>query len=132
MNVAFSRKITPLMYMLLMGYDYKLNYFGFERFDDIWAGIIAKKVMDHLGLGVISGSPILEHQKASNPFDNLKKEAVGIKYNEFFWKIIDEIKLTKSSILDSYKEIARKAKFPREDYFDKLRKAMLEWSELFD
>ncbi|MBI2120340.1 MAG: hypothetical protein HYT94_01810 [Parcubacteria group bacterium] len=65
MNLAFKRKVTPLMYFPPMGYDNKGKYWGYDRFDDIWAGIFAKKVIDHLGYSVVNGSPFIEHKKAS-------------------------------------------------------------------
>lgn len=132
MNVAFKREVTPLFYLLLMGYNSRMEYHGFERFDDIWAGILIKKVLDHLNLAVISGSPAVTHNKASNAFDNLQKEARGIKYNEFFWQLVDEVELKSSSLTLAYKELVTKIKFPKEDYFDNLRKAVFEWLELFE
>ena len=132
MNVSFTKDVTPLFYMLLMGRDRNLKPFGFERFDDIWAGILMKKVLDHLGLGVMVGSPIIDHKKASDPFENLQKEARGIKYNEEFWKIVDKVKLTKDDPISCYRELIKKAKLPKEDYFILLKKAILEWLELFE
>lgn len=131
MNVAFKRSVAPLFYMLLMGKDKNMKDFGFERFDDIWAGILMKKILDHLNLGVISGSPIIRHDKASNPFDNLAKESKGIKYNEMFWKLVDEVRLTKTNVNACYKELIQKIKFPDEEYFKLLKKSIFEWLELF-
>jgi reversibly glycosylated polypeptide/UDP-arabinopyranose mutase len=79
MNLAFKTKITPIMFFPPMGYDNKGDHWGYDRFDDIWAGIFAKKVIDHLGYAVVNGSPFVEHKKASNVNENLKKEAKGIK-----------------------------------------------------
>lgn len=131
MNVAFRREITPLLYMLLMGFDHKQKYLGIERFDDIWAGIMSKKILDHLNLGVISGSPLIEHRKASNPFENLSKEARGIKFNESFWQMIDEVKLTQKNVLGCYEELIIKTSFPKDPYFALLKKAVLQWLMLF-
>ncbi len=55
MNLAFKREITPLMYFPLMGYDPRGRYWGFDRYDDIWAGLFAKKVCDHLNLTIVNG-----------------------------------------------------------------------------
>src|SRR3989304_3774293 len=81
------------MYVVLKGQNKKGESWGFERFGDIWSGVIFKKIADHLGYAIASGYPIIWHAKASNVFTNLKKEASGIKINETFWEIIDTIEL---------------------------------------
>ena len=50
-----------------------------------------KKICDHLGLDVSIGKPTVFHQRASDPFVNLVKEAPGIALNESFWQEIDAI-----------------------------------------
>ncbi|MDQ3008360.1 MAG: hypothetical protein M3Q81_02070 [bacterium] len=131
MNIAFRREITPLMYFPLMGENKEGVKWGYDRFDDIWAGIFAKKIMDHLQYGAVNGSPLIEHRKASNPFTNLKKEAAGIEVNETLWEAVDAVKLTKNTPTECYAELASKVKFPKEEYFTKLREAMLIWSSMF-
>lgn len=131
MNLAFSTEITALMYFPLMGEDNQGKSWGYNRFDDIWAGIFAKKVLDHLRYGVINGAPFIRHKKASDPFKNLQKEATGIEMNEEIWKLVDEVKLTKSNPADCYIELAKKIKFPKTEYFKKLPAAMVIWGKLF-
>ena len=78
MNLAFDRTlIGPAMYFGLMGHGQPVG-----RYDDMWAGWCSKVICDHLGLGVKSGLPYVWHSKASNPFNNLKKEYKGI-----FWQV---------------------------------------------
>ncbi len=131
MNMAFRREITPLMYFPLMGEDNQGNKWGYDRFDDIWAGIFAKKIMDHLGYGVVNGSPMVEHRKASDPFKNLQKEARGIHANEEFWMNVSQVTLTKSSIQECYDELLDKTEFPKSIYFTNLIKASYIWNKLF-
>lgn len=131
MNMAFRHKITPLMYFPLMGEDREGNKWGYDRFDDIWAGIFAKKIMDHLGYGVINGSPFVEHRKASDPFKNLQKEAKGIEMNEKIWKAVDSVKLTENNVIGCYQELVEKIQFPNGRYFKKLIEAMTTWLKLF-
>ena len=76
MNLAFRREIAPLMYFGLQGPTW-----GVDRFDDIWCGFLAKKVLDHCGYAVWSGTPYVRHVKASDPFVNIVKEAPGYKMN---------------------------------------------------
>ncbi len=131
MNLAFKTKITPIMYFPLMGESPLGKPWGYDRFDDIWAGIFAKKIVDHLGLAVVNGSPFVMHERASNVFKNLQTEAGGIEVNENFFKKVDRAKLSSSNIKDCYWELAQKTKFPNEKYFDNLRKAMKIWVNLF-
>lgn len=126
MNLAFRPQVAPAMYFLLMGRDWP-----YDRFDDIWAGVLAKKVCDHLGLAVSSGEPTVDHRRASNVFKNLQKEAAGIEANEYFWQAVDSIQLEGRSVRACYKELAEKLPLEGE-YWDKLREAMALWADLFE
>jgi len=135
MNLAFKTKITPIMYFPPMGYDNKGSRWEYDRFDDIWAGIFAKKIIDHLGYSVVNGSPFVNHKKASNPRESLKKEAKGIKTNESLFKVIQKTKLQLTNLEDCYVELMNKAKFSKMEsanswYFQKLEKATKIWIEL--
>ncbi len=81
MNVAFKRKALPLIYYAPVG-----QYKGAERFDDIWAGLEIKKEVDSLGYAIVTGYATCNHTRASNVFNNLEHEAVGIRKNEEYWK----------------------------------------------
>ncbi|OGK32271.1 hypothetical protein A3F57_03780 [Candidatus Roizmanbacteria bacterium RIFCSPHIGHO2_12_FULL_36_11] len=131
MNLAFKSKITPIMYFPPMGYDNKGNNWGYDRFDDIWAGIFSKKILDHLGYAVVNGAPFVEHRKASDVFKNLQKEASGIKTNEILYKEVQKLELKSKTVLDCYHELAEKVNFPNETYFNKLIDAMNTWYRLF-
>lgn len=131
MNLAFARDITALMYFPLMGKDPGGRPWGYDRFDDIWAGVFAKKIMDHLGLAVVNGSPFVEHRKASDPDVNVKKEHTGLPLNEKLWQWADGVVLTKKTPAGCYKELAQKITFPKTRYFRKLREAMDIWAALF-
>jgi len=131
MNLAFKTKITPIMYFPPMGYDNKGDYWGYDRFDDIWAGIFAKKIIDHLDFAVMNGSPFVEHNQVSDVMKNLFKEAKGIKINEKLYKFIKKTKLKSNSLNKSYQELAQKTVLPDGNYFTYLRKAMYIWSLLF-
>jgi reversibly glycosylated polypeptide/UDP-arabinopyranose mutase len=131
MNLAFKREVTPLMYFPLMGFDPEGNYWGYDRFDDIWAGIFAKKIIDHLGFAVVNGSPFVEHRKASDVRNNIIKEKSGMIINEKLWRAVDAVSLTKNTPSACYRELAEKIIFPNTEYFKKLRMAMINWSTLF-
>lgn len=88
MNLAFRRELAPAMYFGLMGPEW-----GIDRFDDIFAGIIAKRILDHLGKAAVTGAPSVEHRKQSDVFVNLRKEAPGMELNEHFWKAVRDVPL---------------------------------------
>lgn len=126
MHFCFKTKYTPLFYFPLMGEGYP-----YRRFDDIWSGIVAKKVIDHLKLHISVGKPFVEHKKTSNKFTNLIKEAPGIEANEYFWELIDNIKLSSSNMLDCLLEISDNLQTNKDCYFNKLGVALESWTTLF-
>lgn len=80
MNVMFKLKLLPWMYQAPMGHRV-----GIDRFADIWSGIVSKRAIDENGWAVVSGYSTIWHDRASNVFTNLQKEAKGIEINERFW-----------------------------------------------
>jgi len=127
MNVAFKSEITPIMYFLLMGKDYE-----YDRFGDIWCGIFSKKILDHLSYDVWSGTPIVRHIKASDPWVNLEKEKPGYKVNEMLWEYIDKVPMAGHSYGECYVYLANLVRGLNSPYWDKLSDAMNIWKELFD
>ncbi len=88
MNLAFRRELAPAMYFGLQGPDW-----GIDRFDDIFAGILAKRVLDHLGKAAVTGAPSVEHRRQSDVFANLRKEAPGMELNENLWQAVRDVEL---------------------------------------
>lgn len=136
MNFAFKAEITPILFFPMMGYDKDGNKWSFDRYDDIWAGIFAKKVLDHLNLSVVNGIPFIDHRKASNVKLNLKKERLGMIINEYLYKEVLKVKLTKKDLKEAYLELFDKIDFSAKvfqpkDYFVKLKKAVRIWIDLF-
>ena len=121
MNLAWLPIATPAMYFLLMGAEY-----DYDRFGDIWAGVIFKRIADHLGFAVNSGIPLIDHRRASNVWANLRKEARGLEINEELWKRIAGIVLTKETFAECYLEIAEKLPATSE-YESQLKRAMRLW-----
>lgn len=122
MNLAFVASALPLMYLPKMGQDAP-----YDRFDDIWGGIILKRVFDHLGWHVSVGRPVVNHERASDPFVNLVKEAAGIRRNETFWEEIDAIELDGEDPTECMGEIGAALRTWEEGYFQDLGKAMDRW-----
>jgi reversibly glycosylated polypeptide/UDP-arabinopyranose mutase len=164
MNVAWQTQYGVLMYHLLMGcvdvHDMPeehraevvrrcprveswehageqraLYRLPLDRFGDIWCGIIMKKICDHLGLSVSTGTPYIHHDRASDPFKNLVKEAVGIGLNEIFWDRVDQIELSSVSPAKTYEELGAGVRHAFDDteygwYFRMLGDAMVAWARL--
>jgi hypothetical protein len=125
MNIAFRPALAPAMYFLLMGQAQPV-----DRFGDIWCGLLAKKICDHLGYAVTSGRPSIAHQRASNVWDNLRKEAHGLRLNEEVWLAVDRVVLTGTTVVDCYAELAASLQLEG-PYWAKVREAMQAWSGLF-
>jgi hypothetical protein len=150
MNLMFRRDAAVLMYHLLMGQMFEkfiggrgpdLHKLPFDRFGDIWCGIIAKKICDARGLMISSGMPYIRHERASDPFANLRKEANGIGANEKFWELVDRVDNSELAQIyalpTAYEHVANHvmefgSEIPGFDtYFDRLGIAMRVWTKLF-
>lgn len=127
-NLSFNSEIAPLMYFLLMGTH---NDFPFDGYGDIWCGIIAKKIMDHLNWGCRSGLPFVVNKQESNVWKTLKNDSNSLPVNESFWEKIDSIILTHDTAIGCYKQIADVIGKWGHPYFQKLGKAMKVWTGLF-
>ena len=102
MNLAFKREIIPAFYQLPMD-D---NMWKIGRFDDIWSGILLKKICDVLGFQIVSGGPLCIHNKAPrSTFKDIKSELAGIEINEYFYKIVNEVRIKSSTFSEAYREI---------------------------
>jgi len=77
MNVAFKAKVLPYYYQAPM-------YADINRFADIWSGWEVKKAIDNEGWAMVTGYATVKHERASNPFVNLIKEARGVMMNETY------------------------------------------------
>eukprot|EP01033_Poteriospumella_lacustris_P007777 gene7777-5595_t len=128
MNVAFNKKlIGPAFMQGLMG-----DGQPWARYDDMFAGWASKVIADHLRLGVKSGAPYIHHNKASNPFTNLKKEYRGLFWQEQIISFMQTVTLSSASntAAKAYVELAGhidKALTPLHPYFHRLAQAMKLW-----
>lgn len=130
MNLAWRAELTPALYFGLFGPTY-----GFDQFDDIWAGVLVKKIVDHLRFGVRSGFPSVEHRKQSDAQTNIRKQTPGMAMNETFWRVVQQIELTKDTIIDCYQELITKlpdvVENELEGWTKKFKEAALIWIDLF-
>lgn len=127
MNLFLKREALPLFYFPLQGKGQP-----YRRYDDIWAGVIAKHIMDYLGWQISVGEPFVRHERASDPHVNLVKEAPGKEFHDTFWRTIDRISLvgleTPFGCLD---RIGRVLSLGKDAYLRQVGKALLVWSGLF-
>uniref|UniRef100_A0A6H1ZFN8 Putative reversibly glycosylated polypeptide n=1 Tax=viral metagenome TaxID=1070528 RepID=A0A6H1ZFN8_9ZZZZ len=128
MNWACNREIIPLMYFGLHGHAWPV-----DRFDDIWCGFIAKKIMDHLGYAVNSGIPQINHNRASDPLKNLEKEAKGYQWNcDFYEFVMNDLHIIGNKVLDCLLSVAGQlAKCEPVGYFAQYGDALKIWTSLF-
>lgn len=130
MNLAWKRPLTPAMFFMLMGADAQGASWGYHRFDDIWAGLFAKKILDHLGYRAYSGHPVVWHDRASDAATNAEREAPGRDAHEHLSVAVDGIELRGTTVVECYLELAER--LPMEGpYWDRLREAMRLWGGLF-
>lgn len=127
MNLAFRAEATPLFYFPPMG-----DGSPYRRFDDIWSGVVAKRVMDHLGWGFSAGEPIVVHARASDPMANLVKEAPGIARNETLWEEVDRAPLSAREPAACVREIGDHLAREGDEYTRRLGRALATWGSLFD
>lgn len=161
MNVMWRADVTYAMYHLLMGRMspdvprvmrdwtslFPLDNDGllrlpFDRFGDIWAGLLSKRFFDSYEMNVATGTPYIHHDRASDPFVNLRKEANGLQVNEHLWEMVDVAEkhspIEWDGPLEAYQAIcdgtfAQAAlRYPEhEAYFRLLQHACTDWTRLF-
>lgn len=83
MNIAFKRKVMPYVYMAP-------NSFSVGRADDIFMGINLVRACAKNNWAIASGYAVVKHERASNVFSNLKKEAPFIDLNETYWQGVED------------------------------------------
>jgi hypothetical protein len=127
MNCCFDRRAVPLAYFAPMGEGQPV-----KRFDDIWMGIIAKKICDHLGWLVTYGEPFVLHDRASDPVKNFAAEAPGREMNEWLWEFIDRVDLSGATAVDCLCDVADALdRTGGHDYVRNWGSALKIWAELF-
>lgn len=127
MNAAWKREYTPIMWQLPM-LDGRYNRIG-----DIWSGIFIKRVLDSIGsVMVLNGKATVMHDRASNPYNSLQKEAPSVLMNDH---IANRVSCKTTEMIAAYREVTDTAQaFLMEhdpEYADHFRAARDEWLGLF-
>jgi len=106
-NTAYHIDILPCLYFVLMGAD--LNGLVIERYGDIWFGLFAKKIIDHMGDYVAYGKPFAVHKRNThNLLKDLKWEFWAITYTEVLAEFLESIDLSGKDYGECYIELADK------------------------
>lgn len=129
MNVAFKRELVPIMWQLPM-LDGRYNRIG-----DIWSGLFIKKALDHMGqVMLINGKAQVRHERASNVYNSIVKEAPSIEMNDNIWENL--FTPTSSNMTTAYYQVTDSAAafFKKYDpeYAEYFLTARNEWLDLFD
>lgn len=129
MNAAWKVEYTPIMWQLPMLEG------RYNRIGDIWSGLFIKKTLDSLRkVMVINGNACVRHERASNPYTSLQKEAPSVILNESMWENL--INPSGNHLIDSYIQVTNSAgeyiARSDQDYAQHFIKARDEWLGLFD
>jgi len=129
MNMAWQARYAPIVWQLPL-LDGRYNRYG-----DIWAGLLSKRACDSAGLAVVvNGKAQVRHERASDPQANLVKEAPGLALNETLWQALAAP--TATNVVDAYQEATDSAaSFFYDidtDYADHFVHCRDEWLGLFE
>lgn len=128
MNLAFRTELTPIMWQLTM-LDGRYNRIG-----DIWSGLIIKKVLDSIGaVMLINGKAMVEHNRASDPYNSLAKEAPSVYINDHLWDnlaspSVNDIPKAHKEVMESFISFVGEHD---PEYSQKTREDFEQWLSLF-
>ena len=128
MNLAWWAPFTRFMYFGLQGSDIRepTQRWGLDRCGDILAGVMSKVMVDAGQSSAIhSGSPVVRHDRASDPLKNLELEKAG-EFVPYQYSVI----LGGSKTYPEMAERLFHADAPNKKYCRELGRAMRVWTEL--
>lgn len=135
-NTAFHTDIMPLIHTIPMGDTVE----GMEvsRFDDIWLGYFAEKVLHSMGGTVAYGTPISTHDRNThNLKQELEHEAIGIRLNEaLVTALMNMNELSGNTYYECYRDLISKLRseltedteYSFRAYFEKMLDGMETWA----
>lgn len=133
-NTAFAIHVLPSFYCVPYGTIHGI-YVG--RYDDVWGGMFAKKVIDHMNERVTIGRPLTIHRRnPHNLLKDLKFEFWGMILTEQLIQALESIKLTGNTYAETYIELSQKMQEMNRDqdlevrkFLAKLFQAMEVWAQ---
>ena len=130
MNLAIKHEALPMMYQLIMG-NVRV---GYDRWDDIWSGLFAKKICDHLRIPIlINGKASIVHTRASDTASNMEKERGGYHLNEFLWERLNRVVFESDTVIGCYRELISQLEpgwFGAQGY--RITEGMVQWLDALD
>lgn len=138
-NTAYHIDLLPCLYFVLMGAN--LKGLVIERYGDIWFGLFAKKIIDHMGDYITFGDPIATHKRNRHSLlKDLNWEFWSIMYTEMLSEFLENVSLSGSTYAECYLELADKLegfvllneKLDQEakNYFKDIASAMRIWVKI--
>ncbi|KAK9692171.1 hypothetical protein RND81_09G245600 [Saponaria officinalis] len=135
-NIGFNRELLgPALFPGLK--LTKEGKFRWETMEDVFSGMCAKVVCDHLKVGAKTGLPYVWREERGDAVQSLKKEWEGLKLMEDALPFFESIKLPAEAVKadDCMLEIAKmvKDKFGAEknSLYVQAADAMVEWVKLW-
>ncbi|KAL0340810.1 UNVERIFIED_CONTAM: putative UDP-arabinopyranose mutase 5 [Sesamum radiatum] len=134
-NIAFNNELIGPA--LLPAFRLaKEGKFRWETVEDIWTGMCAKVVCDHLRLGVKSGLPYVWRQERGSAVESLKKEWEGVQLMEEVVPFFQSVRLSEAAVTaeDCVAEIAASVteQLGRANpMFARAAETMVEWIKLW-
>ena len=124
MNCIFRRELAPCLFHLYQGVD----NVAYDRFDDIWASLMLKRICDEYGWTIlINGNATCQHERLSNITKSLFQEQKGHQTNEELWDKLQRaplIPFDKRDVKTMYRALINQ--FPEEQIVP-----MNQWIESF-
>lgn len=135
-NTAFHTDIMPLIHTIPMGEEIK----GMEisRYDDIWLGYFAEKILHAMDEAVAYGGPISVHDRNTHNLNReLEHEAIGVRLNEVLIEMLANIEIEADDYMSAYRELIDKLyaradgnyDYDYEAYFRKMFDGMEIWAD---
>ena len=104
-NTSFVRELAPAFYDVLM--DSTIRNIRLDRYDDIWAGLFALKLIHKLGYRATFGVPLTEHRRNKHDYvSDLRSELIGMSFNNLLHEIVMKADVYSKSFADGYLELA--------------------------
>jgi len=134
-NTAFHTDLMPLIYAIPMGDT--VDGMEISRYDDIWLGYFAEKVMHAVSGTVAYGTPVSTHDRnVHNLYSELEHEAIGVRLNEIAINMMSEAVLENVSYATCYLELIQKSRdiieqnipYQYEAYFKEMLDRMEVWT----
>jgi len=133
MNVSFLREVLPALPWTYQDPDVD----RVSRYDDIWAGLIVKIILDKLDKRMSTGSPVIRHTKGKRDIEkDIEYEIKGDTINSYLWNNLSSLVLEGNNYESCFLEVAnwldKSSENPDLIFLKKVSKAMHEWIMLLN